>query len=222
MSPLPAQFTDRWGDHREAPSFQDAVCWHLLLGDQAPVRALARDAQQRLARFSGLHLTPLRWLHVTVFPAGSATGITEGSMNEMLSRARLPLSQDGTRYRDTRACSVPPRGHRARRIAGGRTEPRLRSGASRHARGNRRGRGEPCVIVDAAHDSVLQHQPATGRARHRRSWQGAARLRAHHRQAQPGHPARPGTSVGLASRRDRGPARRTSRHRPAMNPGKIS
>ena len=47
MSPLPAQFTDRWGDHREAPSFRDAVCWHLLLGDQAPVRALARDAQQR-------------------------------------------------------------------------------------------------------------------------------------------------------------------------------
>ena len=92
MSPLPAQFTDRWGDHREAPSFRDAVCWHLLLGDQAPVRALARDAQQRLARFSGLHLTPLRWLHVTVFLAGSATEITEGSMNEMLSRARLPLS----------------------------------------------------------------------------------------------------------------------------------
>ena len=35
----PAQFTDRWGDHREAPSFQDAVCWHLLLGDQAPGRS---------------------------------------------------------------------------------------------------------------------------------------------------------------------------------------
>ena len=92
MSPLPARFTDRWGDHREAPSFQDAVCWHLLPGGQAPVRALARDAQQRLARFSGLHATPLRWLHVTVFLAGSAAGITEGSMNEMLSRARLPLS----------------------------------------------------------------------------------------------------------------------------------
>ena len=92
MSPLPARFTDRWGDHREAPSFQDAVCWHLLLGDQAPVRALARDAQQRLARFSGLHWTPLRWLHVTVFLAGSATEITEGSMNEMLGRARLLLS----------------------------------------------------------------------------------------------------------------------------------
>ena len=58
----------------------------------AHVRALARDAQQRLARFSGLHMTPLRWLHVTVFLAGSAAGITEGSMNEMLGRARLLLS----------------------------------------------------------------------------------------------------------------------------------
>jgi len=93
MSPLPGRFIDRWGDHREAPSFQDAVCWHLLLGDQPSVRALATDAQQRLAGFSGLHMTPLRWLHITVLLAGSATGITQASMNEMLSRARLALSR---------------------------------------------------------------------------------------------------------------------------------
>lgn len=92
MSPLPGQFTDRWGEQREAPSFQDAVCWHLLLGDQPPLRALVRDAQQRLARFSGLHMTPLRRLHVTVLLAGSATEITEDNMTEMLRRARLPLS----------------------------------------------------------------------------------------------------------------------------------
>lgn len=93
MSPLPVRFTDRWGDSREAPSFQDVVCWHLLLGDQAPVRALARDAQQRLARFSGLHMTPLRWLHITVLLAGTTSEITQGSMNEMLRRARRSLSE---------------------------------------------------------------------------------------------------------------------------------
>jgi 2'-5' RNA ligase len=93
VSPLPARFTDRWGDSREAPSFQDVVCWHLLLGDQAPVRALARDAQQRLARFGGLHMTPLRWLHITVFLAGSAAEITQDSLNEMLARATLALSK---------------------------------------------------------------------------------------------------------------------------------
>jgi 2'-5' RNA ligase len=93
MSPLPARFTDRWGDRREAPSFQDAVCWHLLLGDQPPVRALARDAQKRLAGFSGLHMTPMRWLHITVLLAGFTTEITQDSMSEMLVRATPPLSR---------------------------------------------------------------------------------------------------------------------------------
>jgi 2'-5' RNA ligase len=92
MSPLPTRFTDRWGDTREAPSFQDAVCWHLLLGGQPPVRALVTEAQQRLARFGGLHMTPLRWLHITVLLAGSAVEMTQDDTDEMLARARTLLA----------------------------------------------------------------------------------------------------------------------------------
>jgi 2'-5' RNA ligase len=92
MSPLPARFTDRWGDTREAPSFADAVCWHLLLGGQPPVRALVTEAQRRLAGFRGLHMTPLRWLHITVLLAGSAAEMTQDDTNEMLARARALLA----------------------------------------------------------------------------------------------------------------------------------
>ena len=70
MSPLPAQFTDRWGGHREGLSYEDSVCWHLLLGSHARVRSAVADAQQRLARFGGMDMTPARWLHVTVLLAG--------------------------------------------------------------------------------------------------------------------------------------------------------
>ena len=91
MSPLPVRFIDRWGDRREAVSFQDAVCWHLLLGGQPPVRSVVRDAQQRLAEFGGLHMTPLRWLHITVLLAGSAGEMTQDQTNEMLASARALL-----------------------------------------------------------------------------------------------------------------------------------
>lgn len=77
MSPVPSEFTDRWRDSRSRPSYEDAVCWHLLLGGHAGAQAAAADARKRLARFSGLHMTPLRWLHVTVLRAGTVGRITE-------------------------------------------------------------------------------------------------------------------------------------------------
>lgn len=90
---LPQQFINRWPDRPGTSSFQDSVCWHLLVGDQPSVRAIVSKAQQRLAGFGGLHMTPMRWLHITVLRAGSITEITEDSMEEMLSRARLLLSR---------------------------------------------------------------------------------------------------------------------------------
>jgi 2'-5' RNA ligase len=87
VSPLPAQFSDRWGDRRGTPLYDDAVCWHLLLGGRAEVRALATEAQQRLGRFSALHMTPQRWLHMTVLRAGPAASITQEAMEVMLARA---------------------------------------------------------------------------------------------------------------------------------------
>jgi 2'-5' RNA ligase len=93
MSHLPVQFTDRWGGHRAGLSYEDSVCWHLLLGSDASVRAVVADAQQRIARFGGMHMTPLRWLHVTVLLAGPVAAITPDDMGEMLARATTALSR---------------------------------------------------------------------------------------------------------------------------------
>ncbi|MBO0777123.1 MAG: 2'-5' RNA ligase family protein [Actinobacteria bacterium] len=92
MSPLPAKFTSRWGGQREAPSYADSVCWHILLGADPGVRAVVAEARQRLAPFGGFHMTPERWLHVTVLLAGPAADITPGQRSTMLARAGNALS----------------------------------------------------------------------------------------------------------------------------------
>ena len=92
MSPLPVQFTGRW-DNRSRPSYEDALCWHLLLGGHTGVRAAAASAQQRLARFTGLHMTPPQWLHVTVLRAGTAGLISQDDISRMLVRARAELAR---------------------------------------------------------------------------------------------------------------------------------
>lgn len=89
---LPEQFTDRRQGRPGAPDFTDSVCWHLLLGDQEPVQAMAREAQQRLAGFTGLHMTPLRWLHATVLYVGRAAEVTQADLDQMLTKARLELN----------------------------------------------------------------------------------------------------------------------------------
>jgi len=92
MSPLPVQFADRWGGRRVRASYDDAVCWHLLLGGHAGVRTMATGAQQRLARFGGLHMTPPQWLHVTVLRAGTTGQVTRGDIDQMLASARSALA----------------------------------------------------------------------------------------------------------------------------------
>lgn len=92
MSPLPVQFADRWGSQRTGPSYEDSVCWHILLGTEAGAQSAAGEAQRRLARFGGFHLTPERWLHVTVMLAGTADDITPTQRSTMLDTARKALS----------------------------------------------------------------------------------------------------------------------------------
>lgn len=89
---LPDQFTDRRQARPGAPDFSDSVCWHLLLGDLEPVQAIAAEAHQRLVGFTGMHITPLRWLHATVLLAGRAAELTQADMDQMLSKARLKLN----------------------------------------------------------------------------------------------------------------------------------
>jgi hypothetical protein len=86
---LPEQFTD---PRPGAPDFNDSVCWHLLLGDVEPARAIAREGQQRLAGFTGLHMTPLRWLHATVLLVGRAADLTQSDLDQMLGKARFKLN----------------------------------------------------------------------------------------------------------------------------------
>ena len=93
MNPLPEQFTNRWAERPGAQPFQDAVCWHVLLGGQPAVRSIVGNAQRRLTGFAGLHMTPLRWLHITVLLAGPATEITQHARKEMLTRASSRLSR---------------------------------------------------------------------------------------------------------------------------------
>jgi 2'-5' RNA ligase len=92
MSPLPVEFTSRW-DNRSRQSYDDAVCWHLLLGGDPAARAAAAAARQRLARFRGLHMTPPQWLHVTVMLVGSADLVTADDMSRMLARAQAELAR---------------------------------------------------------------------------------------------------------------------------------
>jgi len=92
MSPLPAQFTDRWRPGRAGPSYDDSVCWHLLLGGHPEVRAIAAEAQRRLAPFGGLQMTPEQWLHVTVRQVGPVEAVSQDSMDTMLATAQAILA----------------------------------------------------------------------------------------------------------------------------------
>jgi 2'-5' RNA ligase len=92
VSPFPERFTGRW-DNRFRQSYDDTVCWHLLLGGDAGVQAAAATARQRLAGFTGLHMTPPEWLHVTVQRVAAAGQVTHDDMGRMLARAQASLAQ---------------------------------------------------------------------------------------------------------------------------------
>lgn len=86
------RFTGRW-DNPSRPSYEDAVCWHLLLGGDEAVQAAAAVARHRLAGFTGLHMTPPQWLHVTVLRAGTTDQVTPEDMSRMLARAQAHLAR---------------------------------------------------------------------------------------------------------------------------------
>jgi 2'-5' RNA ligase len=92
MSALPAQMIDRWQQRAEPAPGHGILYWHILLGDQLQVADLAHYAQQRLARFSGLHMTPLKWLHITTLVAGPADELCDEDITAMAAAASRVLS----------------------------------------------------------------------------------------------------------------------------------
>ncbi len=87
MSPLPTQMINRWQNRKEPGPGQGTIYWHILLGDQPEARNAAQIARKRLADFSGLHMPPLEWLHITTLVVGHTDEITAGQQQDMLAAA---------------------------------------------------------------------------------------------------------------------------------------
>jgi len=87
MNGLPAEMIDRWQDRAEPAPGEGQLYWHMLVGDNPDVVALATEAQHRLAPFSGLHMTPLAWLHMTVLIAGPASELSDEQIQQMAAVA---------------------------------------------------------------------------------------------------------------------------------------
>jgi len=93
MDTLPAEMINRWQDNAGQACGKGLVYWHMLVGEHAEVVALAQDAQRRLKRFRGLHMTPLKWLHMTVLIAGSCDEITGRQLEQMADAASRLLAE---------------------------------------------------------------------------------------------------------------------------------
>jgi len=86
---------NRWESRPEPGPGQAQLYWHVLMRDQPQVCALAAVARQRLAAFAGLHLTPERWLHLSVLRVGLAGEIPQAGLEAMVTHARERLRPAG-------------------------------------------------------------------------------------------------------------------------------
>jgi 2'-5' RNA ligase len=87
MTALPEWMTDRWQHRADPAPGEGVVYWHMPMHGYPQVTGLAREAQQRLAPFGGLHMTPLERLHVTTMMAGPAASVTDGQLDQMARTA---------------------------------------------------------------------------------------------------------------------------------------
>ncbi|URM97074.1 2'-5' RNA ligase family protein [Actinomadura madurae] len=93
MSPLPKQMINRWQNREEPGPDQGTIYWHILLGDQPEARNAAQSAQKRLAEFTGLHMPPPEWLHITTLVVGPTDEITTEQQQDMLTAASELLAE---------------------------------------------------------------------------------------------------------------------------------
>lgn len=91
MSPFPARMIDRWERRAEPGPNEGAIYWHILFQDQPQVAGLAQYARGRLATFNGLHMTPLKWLHMTTLALGTAETIKPDQRSHLVSEASKHL-----------------------------------------------------------------------------------------------------------------------------------
>lgn len=92
MTALPAHMTDRWRHRTDPAPGENTVYWHMLMAGYPEVVELAREAQDRLAQFSGLHMTPLERLHMTTLVAGPAPAFTPSQLKQMTDSATRLLA----------------------------------------------------------------------------------------------------------------------------------
>jgi 2'-5' RNA ligase len=92
MSPMPAEFTNRWRDRAEPAPGEGLVYWHMLVGEHPEAAAAAQEAQQRLGAFEGFHLTPPKWLHMTTQVVGPSNQITAEQMQQLAELATRRLA----------------------------------------------------------------------------------------------------------------------------------
>jgi 2'-5' RNA ligase len=84
---------DRWHNRAEPGPDESTIYWHMHMNDQPQVVDLARDAQQRLARFPGLHMTPLNRLHMTALEAGPTGHFSQDQLQQMIKVASAMLAE---------------------------------------------------------------------------------------------------------------------------------
>jgi 2'-5' RNA ligase len=92
MSPMPAEFTNRWRDRAEPAHGEGLVYWHMLLGEYSEATAAAQEAQQRLDAFNGFHMTPLKWLHMTTLIVGPSDQVSADDMLNLAESAERLLT----------------------------------------------------------------------------------------------------------------------------------
>ena len=95
MSPLPERLRDRWANRIEPADDTGAVYWHVLIGADPVARAAAADVRLGLQNRRGLHLTPLEWLHMTLFVVGYTDSIDSEQLVHAIHEARDKV--DGSR-----------------------------------------------------------------------------------------------------------------------------
>jgi 2'-5' RNA ligase len=85
--------TDRWAARPEPGPDQAQLCWHVLMGAQPQIRAVAAVARRRLESFPGLHVTPESYLHLRVLPVGLAGDLAPSSVDAMVGLVRRELQR---------------------------------------------------------------------------------------------------------------------------------